>query len=114
MMASPRPSSTRNLALLVALLVATALLPTSITGWITWFHGPFMTIIGPVSGPAEALSAWLRPAETLASPDASTPEAELLRQYERMQLDYSVALERVVALEALVRDLQEGVEFKPD
>lgn len=99
---------------MVALLVATALLPSSITGWITSFRGAFMTFVAPISGPAEGLSAWLRPPATLVSPDASTPEAELLRQYEKMQLDYSVALERVVALQALVRDLQEGVEFQPE
>jgi len=73
-----------------------------------------MTIVAPVSGPAEALSTWLRPAATLDSPDASTPEGELLRSYEKLQLDYAVALERVVTLEALVRDLQEGVEFQPE
>ena len=102
------------MALLVALIVLTSLAPTSLTGWITGVRGPFMTIIAPVSGPAEALSVWLRPPETLASPDASTPEAELLRQYERMQLEYAVALERIVTLEGLVRDLQEGVEFQPN
>ncbi len=113
MMASPRPSSTRNLALLTALLIATALLPSKITGWITWLRGPFMTVVTPIAGPAAALGAWLRPPDTLVSPDATTPEAELLRQYEKLQLDYAVALERVGTLEALVRDLQEGVDFQP-
>lgn len=102
------------MALLVALLVLTALLPSSITGWITGVRGPFMTIIAPVSGPAELVSAWLRPPATLASPDASTPEAELLRQFEKLQTEYLAATERIGALEALVRDLQEGVDFQPD
>ncbi len=113
-MAGARPHSTRNLALVVAVLAVLALLPTRLTWWVSWARGPFMTVVAPVSGPASALGGWLHPEEWSARSEADAPEAEMLRQREALELAYNRALDRIVELEGEVRDLQEGVEFQPE
>jgi hypothetical protein len=106
------PSARLLLSATVLALVATSLLPTSVTRWIgEWFRGPMMTIIAPISGPMSGLSTWLRPGDRLPPRDADTPQAELIRQRDDAELRYLRVLDRVQELEALVRDLQRGVLY---
>ena len=104
----------RNLLVTAMVLVAAALLPTSITGWITALRGPFMTLIGPVSGPASLIGGWLRPEERLAHPDATTPESELLERVDELTRQYFTLVDQLEEANALVRDLQQGVDFQSE
>jgi hypothetical protein len=101
----------RNLAVLALALVVTALLPTRITGWVSWWRGPFEAVVAPVAGPASVVGGWLRPERRMAHPDATTPESELVHRVDELTREYFVALDRIQDLDALVRELQEGAEY---
>lgn len=105
---SPQPSSL--FPLVVAVLVATALLPMSLTSWVGWFRGPIMTMIAPVSGPLAALSNWLRPGES--RPGAiSVDEAELRTQLEFYKTEYFRAEQEITQLRQVIEALQGGVSY---
>lgn len=100
---SPSPKSILGLATVLLLLAALA--PARFSAWITWFRGPFMTLVAPASGPITGLSAWLRPA-TFDNRFDDTPESELQRQLRDLELRYFRSLEQINALEELLIDLQ--------
>lgn len=72
----PQPHTLLGAAVVV--LLALALLPTSITGWVSAFQGPLRTVVGPVSGTMLSAAAAVRP--STAAPRERLEEDELVRQ----------------------------------
>lgn len=112
MKASPRPHTTRNLAAAGAVLTATALLPTGLTGWLSVFREPMEALIVPVSGPASVLGSMFRPEERLPHPDADTPQGELIDRVDELTRQYFALVDRLAECNDLVRELQEGAAFQ--
>lgn len=109
---SPRSLST----VLILALLATSLLPTSLTGWVTWFRGPLVFLVFPATGPLARIASWLDPAVDLRVRGLEPPpdEVEIQRLLEIERLASLQAQARVAELEAVIADLQGGVPYQRD
>ncbi len=99
------PSPRTILGLATAVLLAAALAPSPFTRWITWFRGPFMTLLAPVAGPVTALSSWLRPAAFTDRFD-DAPESELQRQIRELEMLLLTANSRIERLEERITEYE--------
>lgn len=105
----PRRSQSNPLPLLIATLVIVllALLPLRVTGWLSAFRGPLMTIIAPIAAPLSAISTWLRD-DSGERPSVATQSTLEAANAERDRLArlYLQSMARIDELEALLEDLQ--------
>jgi cell shape-determining protein MreC len=105
----PRRHQSNPLPLFVALvaIVLLAVLPLRVTGWVSVFRGPMMTVLAPIAAPLSALSVWLRSDSggRLAVPNQATLEAANAER-DRLARLYLQSLSRIDELEALLEDLQ--------
>lgn len=105
----PRRSQSNPLPLLVATLaiILLALLPLRVTGWLSVFRGPLMTIIAPIAAPLSAIATWLRD-DTEDRPSVATLSTLEAANAERDRLArlYLQSIARIDELEALLEDLQ--------
>ncbi|MEM9083959.1 MAG: rod shape-determining protein MreC [Planctomycetota bacterium] len=93
----------------IAVLVSFA--PLKVTGWMSLFRDPLLTVIAPVSGPVSILATRLRGDEDRNESElGELTRTELEELYLEEQRGRLEALGRIMALEAIIRDLQGGVE----
>lgn len=105
---SPSPRTILGLATII--LLVTSLAPARFTRWISWFRGPFMTLMAPASGPVTALSAWLRPAST-TSPFEGASESELERQVRELEIMLGKANQRIKRMEETISEYERGTGY---
>lgn len=94
--------------LLLALL---ALLPSGVSGWLTWFRGPLLAVVAPISGPLTHVSRWLRPGDSnrTASDDPEINELRMLSEFYKTE---SLRTEEEnKRLRAIIEALQQGVAY---
>lgn len=92
------------------MLLVTSLAPARYTGWLSWFRGPFMTLMAPASGPVTGLSAWLRPASSVDRFEGAS-ESELERQIRELEILLLRANQRIERLEDTIAVYERGTAY---
>lgn len=106
-----RSINPQTVLLLAGLLMAAgALLPVRYMGWLGWFRGPVMTVVGPIATPLTLLAGWLRPGERSGA-RADLGADETLAQLEFYKSEYLASQQRIEQLEQVIEALQDDVPF---
>jgi cell shape-determining protein MreC len=105
---SPSPRTVLGLA--TTILLVTSLAPSRYTAWISWFRGPFMTLMAPASGPVTGLSAWLRPASS-TSPFESASDSELQSQVEELNIQLTRYFQQIQQMQERITEYERGTPY---
>ncbi len=92
-------------------LIGAALIPMRFTWWLSWLHGPFQTVIAPISAPLAKVASWLRPGEGNRAGADDPAVEELRRQVEFYRSEYLLAEQRMEQMARVIEALQDGVPF---
>jgi hypothetical protein len=95
------------------LLALFALLPSGLTGWLTWFRGPLLAVVAPISGPLTHVGRWLRPGDSRRA-ISEDPEINELRQLGEMyKTEFLRTEQENKRLRAIIEALQQGIAYGP-
>lgn len=95
------------------LLALLALLPSGVSGWLTWFRGPLLAVVAPISGPLTHVSRWLRPGDS-SRPESDDPEINELRLLGEMyKTEFLRAEQENQRLRTIIEALQQGIAYGP-
>lgn len=112
-MARRRINPRGALFLTCLLLALLALLPSGVSGWLTWFRGPLLAIVAPISGPLTHVSRWLRPGDSRRQ-ESDDPEINELRLLGEMyKTEFLRAEQENQRLRTIIEALQQGIAYGP-
>lgn len=112
-MARRRINPRGALFLICVVLALLALLPSGLTGWVTWFRGPLLAVVAPISGPLTHVSRWLRPGDSRRA-ESDDPEINELRLLgDTYKTEFLRAEQENDRLRSIIEALQQGIAYGP-